>query len=128
MCLILFIKNHIVHQYLILIVFMLSVVFIFSTCYFKTLKKVSPYIKKTYIVSNFIEELVKISVDLFVICWIFKSFNLGNKALLSPLSWLYIFWSPWLFSSLIFVIISLYGLYLAFQFSRYYFNPNFNKA
>lgn len=72
LCLILFIRNRIVHKYLILIVFFLSVIISFSTCFIKIKRKTNQYIKKAYILANFIEELAKCCLDIFVICWIFK--------------------------------------------------------
>jgi hypothetical protein len=58
---------------------MLSVTFLSATTYLKTMKQLSPYIKKAFITANLMEELAKISVDLFVICWIFKSSDLGHR-------------------------------------------------
>jgi hypothetical protein len=72
LCLILFIRNRIIHNYLILIVFFLSVIISFSTCFIKIKRMTNQYIKKAYILSNFVEELAKGCLDIFVISWIFK--------------------------------------------------------
>ncbi len=51
----------------------MSVIIGSTTCFIKVKKRTNIYIKKMYILANFIEELGKASLDIFVICWIFKS-------------------------------------------------------